>query len=68
MLPKIYDFGEVHSKDWINNANQTEPLDQSEVYEEEKTHMFTYINNFVTDISIEKERLYSSSNYNKILK
>jgi len=40
-------------------------LSQSELYEGEKTQMFTYVNNCITKLSIEKDRLNNSSKPNK---
>lgn len=36
---------------------------QSEIYEEEKKQMFTYVNNFITKLAIDKENLNDSGKY-----
>lgn len=62
-----YDLKQKQIQNWINiNSNQPEHSkhsSQSELYEEEKKSMFTTVNNFMTELIIDKDRLKDSSKY-----
>lgn len=46
----------------MNITNQSKQSRQSDLYQEEKTLMFTFINNFMTKLMIDRDRLIESSN------
>lgn len=48
---------------WLDIINQSKQVTHAELYEEEKKQMFTYVNNFITKLSIDTERLKNFSNY-----
>ncbi|XP_027850503.2 uncharacterized protein LOC114129852 [Aphis gossypii] len=62
-----YDLKQKQIQNWINiNSNQPEHSkhsSQSELYEEEKKSMFTTVNNFMTELIIDKDRLKDSRLY-----
>lgn len=60
------DVEEAQFKSSISVTNPPKPLEQSEIYDGEKLQMFTYLNNLITKLSIEKERLITSRNINVI--
>lgn len=45
-----------------NNEIKSKNMYRSKLYDEEKKQMFTYINNFITKLSIDKGRLNDSGN------
>jgi hypothetical protein len=60
----IYD----KQKPMINVDHKRKESYQSELYEKEKNQMFIYLNNLITALLIEKERLINFSNLDLILK
>jgi len=62
-----YDLKQKQIQNWLNiNSNQLEHSkhsSQSELYEEEKKSMFMNVNNFMTKLIIDKDRLKDSSKY-----
>lgn len=66
LQPLKQNVEEAQLKSIINVTNQSKPLGQSEIYNGEILQMFTYLNNLITKISIEKEHLMTSSNINDI--
>lgn len=61
-LSKI-DALKKQTNDWLDIINQSKQVTHAELYEEEKKQMFTYVNNFITKLSIDTERLKNFSNY-----
>lgn len=57
-----HDHKKQQTKIWVNIINQSKHSCQSELYEEEKKHMFIFINNFVTQMVVDKDRLNDSRN------
>lgn len=57
-----YDHKKNQRQNWTDVKNRLIKQSQSELYESENYQIFTYINNFITKLSIEKERLTDSSN------
>ena len=55
-------------KSMINVDQKRKESSQSELYEKEKYQMFIYLNNLITALSIEKERLINFGKSNLILK
>ncbi|VVC24589.1 Nose resistant-to-fluoxetine protein, N-terminal,Double-stranded RNA-binding [Cinara cedri] len=63
-----HDLKKKQTENWVNVTNQSKQSSQSELYEAEKYQIFTYINNFITKLSIEKERLNNSKLSNDQIK
>lgn len=57
-----YNLKQKQTQNWINITNQSKHSRQSELYEVEKQLMFTSVNNFMTKLIIDKDRLNDSSN------
>jgi len=57
-----YNLKQKQTQNWINVTNQTKHSRQSELYETEKISAFNAINNFMTKLIVEKDRLIDSSN------
>lgn len=57
-----YNLKQKQTQNWINVTNQTKHSRQSELYEAEKISVFNAINNFMTKLIVEKDRLIDSSN------
>jgi len=57
-----YDLKQKQTKNWINITKQSKHSRQSELYEKEKKLMFTRVNNFMTKLIVDKDRLNDSSN------
>jgi len=57
-----YNLKQKQTQNWINVTNQTKHSRQSELYETEKISVFNAINNFMTKLIVEKDRLIDSSN------
>ncbi|XP_025204345.1 uncharacterized protein LOC112601121 [Melanaphis sacchari] len=63
-----YDLKQKQTKNWINVKSQSKHSCQSELYEEEKKLMFTRVNNFMTKLIIDKDRLNDSKVYRSVSK
>lgn len=61
-----YDRKKNQQQSRTDITNESIKQSQFELYESENYQMFTYINNLITKLSIEKERLSNSSNNIKI--
>lgn len=61
-LSKV-DVLKKQTNDWLSIINLSKQSTHTELYEEEKKQMFTYVNNFITKLTIDKERLKNLSNY-----
>jgi len=57
-----YNLKQKQTQNWINITNQSKHSRQSKLYEVEKQLMFTSVNNFMTKLIIDKDRLNDSSN------
>lgn len=56
-----YNLKQKQTKNWINVTSQSKQSSQSELYQAEKQSMFTGVNNFMTKLIIDKDRLNNSS-------
>jgi len=57
-----YNLKQKRTINWTNVTSQTKQSSQSELYQVEKQLMFTGVNNFMTKLIIDKDRLDNSSN------
>lgn len=53
---------------WANITNRSKHSCQSRLYEGEKRQTFTHLNNMITKMAIETDRLKISGNYSKLSK
>jgi len=57
-----YNLKQKQTQNWTNVTDQLKHSSQSEQYQKEKQFMFTAINNFMTKLITDKDRLKNSSN------
>ncbi|XP_060860647.1 uncharacterized protein LOC132938013 [Metopolophium dirhodum] len=55
-----YNLKQKQTQNWINVTNQTKHSRQSELYEVEKQSIFNSVNNFMTKLIVDKDRLIDS--------
>lgn len=63
-----YNLKQKQTQNWINVTNQSKHSRQSELYEVEKQSVFNSVNNFMTKLIVDKDRLIDSSNKHFIFK
>ncbi|XP_050527830.1 uncharacterized protein LOC126897926 [Daktulosphaira vitifoliae] len=55
-----HDHRKRQLKEWENVIKKPIDSNQNQVYEQERRQMFTAVNNFITELSVEKERMINS--------